>query len=133
VNDYTIQREILFLKTEQRWIITDRILEGNIGEFGSNKVEIRGPIHEMVWRFHFHPAVRIELDGHETRANAFHEDKGLLLSATAVGGDEVEGNRFTVERGWFSPGYGLKEETSVLNLRLRAVFPITLTFSITPC
>ena len=65
-----------------------------------------GP-HRLTWRFHFDPAVTAELVGHDCRLRAGDGEVWMLAAE-----DDRRGRR--LERGWISPSYGVRHQTSVL-------------------
>ena len=60
------------------------------------------------WRFHFDPALTVELVGPDCRLQAAGREVWLLAA------DEHDARPRRLERGWVSSGYGVRAETSIL-------------------
>jgi len=130
VREYTLRRSIIFSKGVTSWVITDSVFRGNGENRGSVRGRDNGRVHEFIWRFHFHPAVRVELDSGGSKTIATRDNEVLGLAIVGSPQRAGEGLRMTVERGWFSPSYGRKEEISVLTARLESEIPVTLKWQI---
>jgi heparinase II/III-like protein len=63
--------------------------------------------HRVTWRFHFDPAVAAEIIEQDCRLRCGDREIWVLAD-----GDDRRGRR--LERGWVSPSYGVRHETSVL-------------------
>jgi hypothetical protein len=79
--------------------------------------------HRLTWRFHFDPAVTPELVERDCRLRSGDAEIWML----ADGGDRRERR---LERGWVSPSYGVRQETSVLVITdTRAPSTLTCVFA----
>jgi Heparinase II/III-like protein/Heparinase II/III N-terminus len=76
-------------------------------------------VHQLVWRFHLDPAVAARLDGSDVQLTAGHRDVWLLPDRTAVGFSA------SLEEGWVSPSYGVKQATTVVVWRVKTTVPVT--------
>jgi hypothetical protein len=76
----------------------------------------------VIWRFHFDPALTVELVDGDCRVRGEGHEAWMLFAGDAPGQRELK-------PGWVSPGYGVRSETHVLVVRdatlptdLRCVF-----------
>jgi hypothetical protein len=74
---------------------------------------------QVTWRFHFDPAVAVELVGTDCRVRS--GDKELWV----LSGDASDGRTRRLERGWVSASYGTRSETAVLVIS-NSVMPATM-------
>jgi hypothetical protein len=73
---------------------------------------------EVTWRFHFDPALQVELVEGDCRVRGNGREAWMLFAGDAP-------SRRELESGWVSPGYGVRSATSVLVIR-DAVLPTGL-------
>ncbi len=73
--------------------------------------------HTVVWRFHFDPSLTAELAGGDCRLTAGNEELWML----ALDGDAAASR---LDRGWVSPSYGVRHETSVLVTEYAGPLPV---------
>jgi hypothetical protein len=101
-------REITVDKERPRVLVHDRI--GGEGR------------HELVWRFHLDPAVAAAIDGEDVRLS--HDDARVWVMPDA-GAATLS---LTLEDGWVSPGYGVKEPARVIVWKGTVSVPIEASF-----
>jgi hypothetical protein len=75
-------------------------------------------IHTVAWRFHFDPSIVPELTDGDCRLTARAGDAWML----PIG--DVPGS-WRLDRGWISPSYGVRHETSVLVIEYRGPLPVS--------
>jgi len=78
--------------------------------------------HELTWRFHLDPALRLEPHGSDVRLVAAGREVWVLPDERAAG------MTFDIEDGWVSPSYGVRVPTRVLVWRARAGVPLTVSY-----
>ena len=100
----TPSRAILVARDAPRVVVSDRI-DGS----GSRTV---------IWRFHFDPALTAELTDGDCRLTHRDGEVWLLPLGDAPGA-------WRLERGWVSPSYGVRHETSVLVIEYGGRLPIS--------
>ena len=81
--------------------------------------------HKVEWRFLFAPAVTVQLD--EERITASRD--GVELRLRFHGNEEVNPH---VERAWYSPSYGVRQETSRLVLAGVCELPLEIQCTMKP-
>jgi uncharacterized heparinase superfamily protein len=104
-----VHRRVIDYAWEGTWRVTDTI-EGR----GRHRVESR---------LHFHPDLRVEIDGGVV-AVADASERVLLTATPGEGADPV------LERGWYFPEFGVKRENAVMVLRCDAVLPVGLGYTL---
>jgi hypothetical protein len=104
----TVTREIALVKDGPDVIVRD-----TVGGEGTR---------ELVWRFHLDPAVAAEIVSGSVRLSSPGREAWLQL----VGGPRDMTT--TIESGWSSPSYGMRDEIRVVVMRVRAAIPQVATF-----
>ena len=104
----TVTREIALVKDGPDVIVRD-----TIGGAGTR---------DLVWRFHLDPSVVAEIVGGGVRLSSLGREAWLQVVA---GPPETT---TTVETGWCSPSYGVRNEIRVIVMRARAAMPQVSTF-----
>jgi hypothetical protein len=108
----TITREIALIESDAD-VDVDVILRDTAGGEG---------IHELVWRFHLDPSVDAEIvDDGQIRLSSSRE---AWLQMVA-GPDEMT---TTIERGWSSPSYGVRQDIRVIVMRVTTAIPRVAAF-----
>ena len=74
----------------------------------------------LTWRFHLDPAVHASLDGADLRLSAAGRDAWVQTIEPGL--------TLGLERGWVSPSYGLRRETSIIVLQGRVALPRAVSF-----
>ena len=100
----TPSREFLVDRNAARVVVRDRI-EG-------------AGTRSVVWRFHFDPAITPELSDGDCRLTARTGEVWILPIGEAPG-------TWRLDRGWVSPSYGVRHETSVLVIEYRGPLPVS--------
>lgn len=77
--------------------------------------------HDVVWRFPLDAAVRASVHGPDVKFEHSGRERWLQAAAPLPAS-------WTLEPGWVSPSYGVRQDTMVLTLRARLVMPQTLTY-----
>jgi hypothetical protein len=78
--------------------------------------------HEVLWRFHLDPAVTADRDGYDVRLSCDNQAVWLMPAPDAGP------LSLSLERGWVSPGYGVKLPTTVVVWRGTIRLPIDVSF-----
>jgi hypothetical protein len=97
-------REILVDRTAPRVVVRDRI-EG-------------AGTHSVIWRFHFDSSMTPELTDGDCRLTARAGEAWLLPLGDTPGA-------WRLDRGWISPSYGVRHETSVLVIEYGGPLPVS--------
>jgi hypothetical protein len=106
----TITREIALVKNGPDLIVRD-----TVGGEGTR---------ELVWRFHLEASVGAEILGPGVRLSPPGREAWLQLI------DGPHDLTLTLEPGWSSPSYGVRNEIQVVVMRVRAPLPQVATFRI---
>jgi hypothetical protein len=104
----TVMREIALIKDGPDVIVRD-----TVGGAGTR---------ELVWRFHLDPSLAAEIVSGGVRLSASGREAWLEL---VTGPPDLA---MTIETGWLSPSYGVRAETRVVVMRVRAALPQGVTF-----
>ncbi len=75
--------------------------------------------HDLVWRFHFDPALTPELHGTNCRLRRGDDLVWMRL-------DEASATAARIDSGWVSPSYGVRVATQVLIVERREALPASL-------
>ncbi len=103
------RREIILDKRVKAWEIVD---------FLSGKGR-----HEFEWNFHFDVGVNVSEEAKGVKATA--NGSSLYINYS-----DQEGFRISIEEGWVSKSYGVKERAQVLKLRLEKEVPVKVKFRV---
>jgi hypothetical protein len=77
--------------------------------------------HDVVWRFPIDPGVRASVHGRDVRFERGGRERWLQAASPLPAS-------WTLEPGWVSPSYGVKQDTTVVTLRARLTMPQALTY-----
>jgi hypothetical protein len=77
--------------------------------------------HDVVWRFPLDPAIRAEIRDQDVRFESGGRARWLRPASPLPAS-------WTLEPGWVSPSYGVKQDTMVVTLRARLTMPQALTY-----
>ncbi|PYR15190.1 MAG: hypothetical protein DMF94_32595 [Acidobacteria bacterium] len=97
-------REILLARRAPRVVVRDRIE-------GAGR-------RTIIWRFHFDPSVKAELADGDCRLTNRAADVWMLPIGDACGS-------WRLDKGWVSPSYGVRHDTSVLVIEYDGSLPIS--------
>ena len=103
-----VTREVLLVKDGPDVVIRDSI-------------DGRGS-HSLVWRFHLDPSLEAVVDRGSVRLAGRHRDAWLQIV------DPAPKFEVTIEDGWVSPSYGVREASKVIMMTVRADLPVVATF-----
>jgi uncharacterized heparinase superfamily protein len=77
--------------------------------------------HDVVWRFPLDPGIRASIHGRDVRFEQGGQERWLQPASPLPAS-------WTLEPGWVSPSYGVRQDTTVVTLRARLTMPQTLTY-----
>jgi len=106
------RREVAFQAAGMTWAVTDTL-------------ELQGD-HEVVWRLHLHPEVRVDEQGERWLLE--RGDVAVTLQWV-----RPEGLTVRLEQGWYSPGYGCEEPTRTLVMAGRLTGTVEAGFVLGVC